>query len=602
MKRPTHLVRYVNVLFCACLLALSGMPFLASSKVESLSGSQWKADRIIDDAIFYAGAGMSTEAIQDFLNAKMPSCDINGTQNHTYRYNSSTGRVNFSGNDSEPADPWVTTTRAVYGSRYDNYFHINDARAPYTCLKSFSQAVPSRAADGFCAGSIGSGTKTAAQIIADVARACNINPKVILITLQKEQSLLTDDWPWKRQYTKATGFGCPDSDLSADVDANQNGCYDQYEGFFNQIYYGARQFQKYKINADEYNHRAQQTSRIYYHPTSSCGYTDVKIYNHATAGLYNYTPYQPNQAALDDLYGSGDIANPAPPNCSSFGNRNFWRMFNDWFGNPQFDPEQDIPLVGDWDGDGKDSNGIRRGNMYYLDNDNDGDSDWEFGFGDLTDQHLVGDWDGDGSDEIGLKRGDRYYFSTDFNGTSEIYQAFGNPTDQAVVGDWDGDGRDEIGLKRGERYYLNYNYDGTAERYIGFGNASDKVLVGDWDGDGKDNLALRRDVIYFFDYNYDGQSEVVFGYGSSFHQTIVGDWDDDGKDEIGLKNGEFYNLDTDMDSQTEIFTGLGVRSDKTIIGDWNGDGKDTLGVKRGSYYYLDNTSDGHAEVVYYYTF
>src|SRR5690606_4180580 len=66
----------------------------------------------------------------------------------------------------------------------------------------------------------------------------------------------------------------------------------------------------------------------------NCGGTYITPQSHATAALYNYTPYQPNDAALTDMYGSGDIANPAPPNCSAFGNRNFWRMFNDWFGSP----------------------------------------------------------------------------------------------------------------------------------------------------------------------------------------------------------------------------------------------------------------------------
>jgi hypothetical protein len=37
-------------------------------------------------------------------------------------------------------------------------------------------------------------------------------------------------------------------------------------------------------------------------------------------------PYQPNQAALNNLYGIGD-------GCSAYGNRNFWRIFTGWFGS-----------------------------------------------------------------------------------------------------------------------------------------------------------------------------------------------------------------------------------------------------------------------------
>lgn len=65
-----------------------------------------------------------------------------------------------------------------------------------------------------------------------------------------------------------------------------------------------------------------------YHPDSDrCGGASVTIASAATAALYYYTPYQPNAAALANLYGTGD-------SCSSYGNRNFWRMYSDWFGDP----------------------------------------------------------------------------------------------------------------------------------------------------------------------------------------------------------------------------------------------------------------------------
>ena len=49
------------------------------------------------------------------------------------------------------------------------------------------------------------------------------------------------------------------------------------------------------------------------------------VRNQATHALYVYTPYTPNKAALKSLYGTGD-------SCSAYGNRNFWRLFIDWFG------------------------------------------------------------------------------------------------------------------------------------------------------------------------------------------------------------------------------------------------------------------------------
>ena len=62
------------------------------------------------------------------------------------------------------------------------------------------------------------------------------------------------------------------------------------------------------------------------------------IRNQATAALYIYTPYRPNQGALNNLYGTGD-------SCSSYGNRNFWRMFTDWFGSTKTPPNHGLIAI-----------------------------------------------------------------------------------------------------------------------------------------------------------------------------------------------------------------------------------------------------------------
>lgn len=279
------------------VLSVSSIFGFIPTKTSALSGSEFNPGRIIDDSVFFNKDALSVQDIQNFLNAKMPTCDTYGT------------------------NAYGSTTRANYGTSR-GYPPL------YTCLKDFTMDVPSKLADSFCPGNITGGLKSAAGIISDVSRACSINPMVILILLQKEQSLITDDWPFSLQYIKATGFACPDSALPINVDSNQNGCYDEYEGFFNQIYYGARQYQKYAWQPLNYNYRAGTSSYIKFHPNPNCGGSTVLIQNQATAGLYNYTPYQPNSAALNNLYGSGD-------GCSAYGNRNFWRMFIDWFGNTQ---------------------------------------------------------------------------------------------------------------------------------------------------------------------------------------------------------------------------------------------------------------------------
>jgi hypothetical protein len=276
------------LLFTTLLVALL-VVFLVNHTGRSfaLTGSNFQAGRIIDDAVFFNKNSMSANQIQAFLDSKVPSCDTNGEQ------------------------PIYGTTRALYGASVGN-------PAPYTCVKDYTEPIPTITNGGsdLCAGNIAGAVKSAAQIIYDVSQACGISPQVIIVLLQKEQSLITDDWPWSIQYRSATGYGCPDTAP----------CDTEYYGFFNQVYQAAKAYRRYEANPNSYNYKANRNNTILYQANSpGCGSSTVFIENQATANLYIYTPYQPNQAALDNLYGSGD-------SCSAYGNRNFWRMFNDWFG------------------------------------------------------------------------------------------------------------------------------------------------------------------------------------------------------------------------------------------------------------------------------
>jgi hypothetical protein len=201
-------------------------------------------------------------------------------------------------------------TQAVLSSK------VSTCRPGYTCLKDYWQATSSIPADQYCKGYNGSAWESAASIISKVAGSCGISPKVMIVLLEKEQGLVTDTWPSARQYSAATGNGCPDTAA----------CDPAVSGFFFQVYYGARAFQRYTLNSGAYNFHAGLTQNVGYHPNTACGASSVRITNAATAALYDYTPYVPNAAAMSNLYGTGDA-------CSSYGNRNFWRIYTDWFGS-----------------------------------------------------------------------------------------------------------------------------------------------------------------------------------------------------------------------------------------------------------------------------
>lgn len=314
--------KFIALLLVPILLssfALSAL--LPASNASAVSGSSFDPGQIIDDIVFYNSGSMSSSDIQRFLESKVPNCDTNGS-----RSAADWGYPNIT-----HAQLAQYKREGTNGFSRDTGFHA----PPYTCLRDFAQATPQmEAASGYCA-QITAGNRTAAQIIKDVAVACGINPQVLIVLLEKEQSLVTDNWPLNRQYNSATGFACPDTAP----------CNPAYNGFFYQVYNAARQFKVYQAHPNSYNYVAGRSNRIYWqtnlggfiNPTgnvndpsrtgqSGCGYQNVFIKNQATAALYIYTPYQPNERALSNLYGTGD-------GCSAYGNRNFWRIFSDWFGS-----------------------------------------------------------------------------------------------------------------------------------------------------------------------------------------------------------------------------------------------------------------------------
>lgn len=251
----------------AVLVGIPQVPGLSAPPAQAAAqASLFNPGNIVSDAVFYDSGAMSVAEVQAFLTERGRNC-VAGEQ---------------------------------------------------ACLKDYVSDTRTVAAEtGLCKGYTGA-RQTAAQIIVGVAQSCGINPQTLLVLLEKEQALVGRTRPTSRAYQIATGFGCPDTAP----------CNAEYYGFFNQVYRAARQFQIYENNPSRYGYQAGRTNYIQWHPNASCGGTNVFIENQATAALYIYTPYQPNAAAMKNLYGTGD-------SCSSYGNRNFWRLFTDWFADPR---------------------------------------------------------------------------------------------------------------------------------------------------------------------------------------------------------------------------------------------------------------------------
>ena len=239
----------------------------AASPAQALSGSNFDPSYIISDANFFNRSAMTENEIQGFLDGTVGTC-------------------------------------------------LNT-----NCMNVFQMDTFTRAAKEDCRQYTGAAAEPVSRIIFKVQEACGISAKVILITLQKEQGLLTSKQPSAAVLRKAMGMGCPDTSV----------CDSAYYGVFNQIYSAALQLTRYTKGSFTY-FPVGSPSQIKWHPDSSrCGAGTVTVANRATAALYYYTPFQPNAAALANLGGSGDT-------CSSYGNRNFWVYYNNWFGSPTGQP------------------------------------------------------------------------------------------------------------------------------------------------------------------------------------------------------------------------------------------------------------------------
>jgi SpoIID/LytB domain protein len=159
-----------------------------------------------------------------------------------------------------------------------------------------------------------------------------------------------------------------------------------------------------------------------------------------------------------------------------------------FFGNPG-----DLPLAGDFDGDGCDTVSIYRpgeGQFYIINHLGSADTglgaaDFSYYYGNPGDAPFMGDWDGDGIDTPGLRRdsnGFVYLRHSNSQGNADLEYFYGDSGDMVFTGDWDADGDDTLGLYRpanGTIYLRNTNTTGIADSSYGVGGGM-QVTGGDF--------------------------------------------------------------------------------------------------------------------------
>ena len=200
----------------------------------------------------------------------------------------------------------------------------------------------------------------------------------------------------------------------------------------------------------------------------------------------------------------------------------------------------DLPVIGDWDGDGKDDIGVFGPEW-------EGDDEAisrEAGLPDSENRRRVKPKNVPlEEDEIKLRR--RYLQrSTDGLGRSDVIDHVfrqGVREDVPIAGDFNGDGISTVGIYRSGKWRLDTNGDGKwnarSDQTFEFGRGGDIPVVGDFDGDGIDDVAIIRGDRMIIDSNRNGVEDMtdrVFMLEGGTGEYIVGDFDGDGVDEPAL--------------------------------------------------------------------
>ncbi|NQE45677.1 hypothetical protein C5S31_06635 [ANME-1 cluster archaeon GoMg2] len=205
-----------------------------------------------------------------------------------------------------------------------------------------------------------------------------------------------------------------------------------------------------------------------------------------------------------------------------------------------FGTSTDLPVIGDWDHDGKDEIGVYRpdtgssqSEFHLVTRDwtslseDAGAADNVIPFGYYpTNIPIAGDWDGDGDDDIGgFNPGNNKFYLYILNlgtesATSYKDVPFGISGDEPIIGDWDGDGDDDVGVYREYDpdysgnlvFYFDLDLGGDQADLtpIPLGDNEDVAVIGDWDADGDDDVGLYRAGTFIIDPDFNVPHDLVY--------------------------------------------------------------------------------------------